>query len=389
MSHEATLWAWEQELPSVYSMTILLYLSNCHDEVTNRCSPSIPKISEKCKISESSVKKYIDELEKIGLISRKHRSRNGRRISSEVILHFNKGIGRQTAFIKAVSQWGKLQLQPILITSSCVSTKHIDSHRGRLTRMSRWEPEKDYDNAPALSPNFHRRNQKVDVKEKIRTTQPTDEELSILDYWNTIAVHHKPGSIKYGSCILAIRNTLQGTIFVGKQGLDDHVRPYAKDHIITALKKFNVRRNNSAYYPRNKKWLRSLSLNTFFYNDRGYNNGNGNGSATGSSQFLQCYTDELRLIADQVPELTDFLIAEHLEKTGNTLRYVEASRASGKLAGYWKENEDWLKENGVPNEMRLIAQWMEMLCDRYTEWDVGKIISRNMNPVFFRFIENR
>ena len=69
MSAEATFWAWNQEVTSTLKLT-LLALSNCHNESTGRCDPSIIYVASRTGLNKKTVQKNLVELEKLGLINR-------------------------------------------------------------------------------------------------------------------------------------------------------------------------------------------------------------------------------------------------------------------------------------------------------------------------------
>lgn len=90
MSHKAFGWALNQQLKPIPKL-ILLYLAYAHNGTSDWCFPSVERIANECMISESSVHKYLNQLEvDVGLITKRFRYVESRQTSSEYILHFDK-----------------------------------------------------------------------------------------------------------------------------------------------------------------------------------------------------------------------------------------------------------------------------------------------------------
>lgn len=208
--------------------------------------------------------------------------------------------------------------------------------------------------------------------------------LPLVDQWRDVGIAHKQGTKSLKAGVRALKEVINGKFYLDRSRLEcnDYAVPYKIKDIQQALVVFDTKRNDANYLPTNKQSLKSLSLALFFHNPN-WSNGNGNSNGRSRSMFLQCLHQKPQLAADRNPELTDFVIEKHKEYTGKTLQYSGAASASSKLTQYWKEKEDWLKDHGVATPKRLVVQWMQMLGDRHgVNWDVGMILSRNMNQAF-------
>lgn len=69
MSARATFWAWEQDIPSSEKL-VLLCLSDCHNNDTGQCNPSILYICSKTNQDRKTVLKSLKSLNDRNLLSR-------------------------------------------------------------------------------------------------------------------------------------------------------------------------------------------------------------------------------------------------------------------------------------------------------------------------------
>lgn len=76
MSHFATSWAFELDLPPIEKI-VLLVLANCENDETLRCDPTQKYIARKASVSDRTVREMLRSLETRGLIARTKRGVNG------------------------------------------------------------------------------------------------------------------------------------------------------------------------------------------------------------------------------------------------------------------------------------------------------------------------
>lgn len=67
MSHKATYWAFQQKLPALQKL-VLIVLADRHNGDSGRCDPSLNKVAEDCGMSKDSVRDAIKALQEKGLI---------------------------------------------------------------------------------------------------------------------------------------------------------------------------------------------------------------------------------------------------------------------------------------------------------------------------------
>ncbi len=85
MSHAATKWAFEQELPAMQKLT-LLCLAHRHNRLTDRCFPSIARMERDTGAKADALRRALRELRRLGLIAVGARHRGSYRLSNEYTL---------------------------------------------------------------------------------------------------------------------------------------------------------------------------------------------------------------------------------------------------------------------------------------------------------------
>lgn len=74
-----------------YSKILLYWLADHHNAETNRCFPSLTRLSKLCEISKRSVQNHLQNLKACGLISIEHSYRDdGQQTSNNYILNLNE-----------------------------------------------------------------------------------------------------------------------------------------------------------------------------------------------------------------------------------------------------------------------------------------------------------
>lgn len=402
MSYKADKWAWKQDLPPAPKL-VLMFLASSHNEKLGRCFPSVKTIAERCRISEPTVFKYLKYLQSEEcdcIISVQNKRRNGRQTSNEYILHFDREhhhnqdpdlkslIQPDLKFFTPSNKGSKLYSKNI-ISDSGESPKPPSVKSFKLQPVPiepdlKSEPEKEPDYS-SLDPGLRRPPPKPIV------VNIPNNLLPLVEQWREVGIAHKQGTKSLRDGVSALREVINGKFYLdrSRHECQDYAAPYRLKDIEHALEAFDLKRNDANYLPTNKHSLKSLSLALFFHNPN-WTNGNGNGNGRSRSMFLQCLHQKPQLAADRNPELTEFVCDKHREFTGKQLQYSGATSASSKFARYWKEKEDWLKNHGVATPKRLVVQWMQMLGDRHgVNWDVGMILSRNMNEAFEKYVYAR
>jgi pyocin large subunit-like protein len=86
MSHSATNWAWQQDIPSSQKF-VLVALADMADSQES-CYPGQERIAQMTNVSLDTVQRAITALEKLGLLSRTaRRNETGYRTSDRYQLH--------------------------------------------------------------------------------------------------------------------------------------------------------------------------------------------------------------------------------------------------------------------------------------------------------------
>jgi hypothetical protein len=87
VSHRATTWAWQQNIPAMQKL-VLLALADRHNNDTERCDPSMSRVATDCGMSRESVKKSVKSLEEKDLIKSNQRKSGAANISNYYTLNF-------------------------------------------------------------------------------------------------------------------------------------------------------------------------------------------------------------------------------------------------------------------------------------------------------------
>lgn len=91
MSHYMTALAMKQRGLPPYSKILLYWLADHHNSETNRCFPSLTRLSKLCEISKRSVQNHLQNLKACGLISIEHSYRDdGQQTSNNYVLNLNE-----------------------------------------------------------------------------------------------------------------------------------------------------------------------------------------------------------------------------------------------------------------------------------------------------------
>lgn len=90
MSHYMTALAMKQRGLPPYSKILLYWLADHHNAETNKCFPSLSRLSKLCEISKRSVQNHLQNLKACGLISVEHSYRDdGQQTSNNYLLHLS------------------------------------------------------------------------------------------------------------------------------------------------------------------------------------------------------------------------------------------------------------------------------------------------------------
>lgn len=86
MSFQAMTWACEQDLRTAEKMVLLMLANRCNHD-TGRCDPSHRNLAKDCGMSKSTLKRSIDRLEALGLLTVEGRSQDGVSLPNQYHLH--------------------------------------------------------------------------------------------------------------------------------------------------------------------------------------------------------------------------------------------------------------------------------------------------------------
>jgi len=189
MSHEATNWAFKQPDLTPAQKLVLLCLADCHNP-SHGCFPSQGYIAEVCNISRATVNRCLDELEKVGLISRENLKDEITRQQrpTRYYLAFENGIKAVSQIAKAVSHFEE---KPCLIleesrVSKCDTNLVIDITVNNNPKTL--EPE-GFAEAFEAYPHHRPRKSRIDAL-KAFNKLPTGEQKALLasvtDYAGTL-----------------------------------------------------------------------------------------------------------------------------------------------------------------------------------------------------------
>ena len=96
MSFQAMTWAVEHKLQTNLKM-VLIMLANRTNHDTGRCDPSHKRLAEDCGMSVSTVKRAIEQLEALGLLSTENRKEGSVHLPNQYVLHLDK-VGSQRTY---------------------------------------------------------------------------------------------------------------------------------------------------------------------------------------------------------------------------------------------------------------------------------------------------
>ena len=95
MSHLMTALAMQVKGLKPAAKIVLYWLADHHNAETDECFPSIKTLAEECEMSRRSVVNQLDELERLGIISKTERTRgNGSQTSNSYRLNFSEGYAK-------------------------------------------------------------------------------------------------------------------------------------------------------------------------------------------------------------------------------------------------------------------------------------------------------
>lgn len=95
MSHLMTALAMQVTGLKPATKIVLYWLADCHNFETDECFPSVKTLAEKCEMSRRSVIAHLEELERLGHITRLARTRkNGSQTSNAYVLNFSEGCAK-------------------------------------------------------------------------------------------------------------------------------------------------------------------------------------------------------------------------------------------------------------------------------------------------------
>jgi hypothetical protein len=106
-------------------------------------------------------------------------------------------------------------------------------------------------------------------QEKIIAT--SSEVKAIVDIWNSLGLRKViPASTKsYRDNVSKVEKFLNGSLYVGISGLQEYAQFYSISDFETTSEKFFLAATDPNYQPLEKKWLKTASLGSFLYNERG------------------------------------------------------------------------------------------------------------------------
>jgi len=125
MSFQAMTWACDQDLRTAEKMVLLMLANRCNHD-TGRCDPSHRNLAKDCGMSKSTLKRSIDRLEGLGLLTVEGRSQDGVSLPNQYHLHLEvssqrphpvrkkRTVGSQQAEGSVQSEgegWGHSELQ--------------------------------------------------------------------------------------------------------------------------------------------------------------------------------------------------------------------------------------------------------------------------------------
>ncbi len=371
MSLQAMAWAWGQELPHTEKF-VLVCLADMYNPESGICSPSMQYIAKKCGMDRVTVLRKLQNLETTGHVTAQTRTNSkGHKTSNLYILHLPDVADSN------ISCCGRAPHATALTVSTVVSSKQTvgtspHPRRGKFKRLG--EPSMD---------DLHQREQRTN-KRKDFVEVPAKLQ-SLVDLWGEVAVRHGPFTRSLRRGVDALRSVRGGKFFEDKSGYGHAARVYTVHEIELAIRGFATRRNDPAYYPTDKKFLKKLTLADFFYSPHATN---GNGPGGGGSLFIECLKRDPKLAVDRDPEFTIYVQDKVEEYSGDKPSKEAAARAASKLLAYWGERERWLQGHGVATLKRLCLAWVRMLNEqRGASWDIGHIVGHGMNDLFERHVK--
>ncbi len=371
MSLQAMAWAWGQELPHTEKF-VLVCLADMHNPESGTCWPSMHYIAKKCGMDRLTVVRKIKVLEDEGLLTRKRRTNSKGSASNLYILHVDRSVAQSNSVCCT-----KQHLVNVSETKEVVSSKQTvgtspHPRRGKFKRLG--EPSID-----DLHQREQRTNKRKDFVEVPAKLQP------LVDLWGEVAIQHGSFTRSLQRGVDALRSVRGGKFFEDKNGYGHATRVYTVHEIELAIRGFATRRNDPAYYPTDKTFLKRLTLADFFYSPHATN---GNGPGGGGSLFMECLKRDPKLAVDRDPEFTVYVQNKILEYNGNKPPLEAAARAASKFLAYWGERGAWLQGRGVATPKRLCLAWVRMLNEeRGASWDIGHIVGKGMNTLFERHLK--
>lgn len=200
----------------------------------------------------------------------------------------------------------------------------------------------------------------------------------IVDAWARVAIKHNPVTRIMARTIPLIRKARTGTLFKGKPEFAGEYRKYSVNQIVRAIERFGQMRNDPDYLPTEKKWVKVVSLDRFFYDK--FSNGN-------KSWFAVSIRNGLMLASDAQPELTGFVTEMYNERKGGKVAPETITRIAAKLHRYWEAEGVRLKKMGVRNERTLVTRWLSFLETEIDNWGPQHFLAAGMNAQFEKYAQ--
>jgi hypothetical protein len=209
---------------------------------------------------------------------------------------------------------------------------------------------------PLPSPTFDRSLYKIKPPEYEAPAHIQD----IFDFWYSLNLKKLPSktSVSYKNAIQSVEKILKGEFFTGK--IADYPEwanhKFPKEDMFLSIERFAISTNDPDYYPVDKSYHKSITLNYFLYNPY---------SKFQKSLFIYYLQNEPTLrVMDNNPTLTSYLITIYKkEVTSETVTDLSSNnkdkfiQASSQLKTFFIKNVSRLRMGISITEMKM-ARWL-------------------------------
>lgn len=143
MSFEAMAWAVKQETANSGQKLVLLMLADYTNDDTGQCNPSHERLAAKCCMGVATLKRHIDALEGLGLLTKIPVFVESVQRPNQYVLHIPGSSNRADPQLKmSPTPSSNRATEPITLTSNRTNTESVSQDDGYFAEFWRFYPNK-------------------------------------------------------------------------------------------------------------------------------------------------------------------------------------------------------------------------------------------------------